>query len=84
MVFGFAWLNGGWVIRNTKGQTQLLWAHDLAAMVQVSLIGYAVGGAFLNLTYFDLPYYAVVILIVLRGLVRRELKIGVTNSKGSA
>jgi hypothetical protein len=25
-------------------------------MVQVSLIGYAVGGAFLSLAYFDLPY----------------------------
>jgi hypothetical protein len=42
-------------------------------MCQVSLVGYAVGGAFLSLTYFDLPYYIVVILIVLRGLVGREL-----------
>lgn len=74
LVFWLAWLNGGWVMRATKGKPGLLWAHDLAAMCQVSLIGYAVGGAFLSLTYFDLPYYIVVILIVLRRLVREELE----------
>ncbi len=74
LVFWFAWLNGGWVMSATKGKPGLLWAHDLAAMCQVSLIGYAVGGAFLSLTYFDLPYYIVVILIVLRRLVREELE----------
>lgn len=73
MIFGFAWLNGGWIVRNTKDRPDLDWARDLAAMCQVSLVGYAVGGAFLNLTYFDLPYYIVVILVVLRGLVKREL-----------
>lgn len=73
LVFGFTWLNGGWVVRMTKGKPDLLWAHDLAAMCQVSLVGYAVGGAFLSLTYFDLPYYIVAILIVLRRLVRQEI-----------
>ena len=74
LVFGFAWLNAGWVMRNAKDRPGLVWARDLAAMCQVSLVGYAVGGAFLSLTYFDLPYYIVVILIVLRGLVKRELE----------
>ena len=74
LVFWFSWLNGGWVVRATKGKPELAWAHDLAAMCQVSLVGYAVGGAFLSLTYFDLPYYIVVILIVLRRLVRREIE----------
>ena len=40
------------------------WLSQLGAMVQVSLIGYAVGGAFLSLAYFDLPYN-VMILVVL-------------------
>jgi probable O-glycosylation ligase (exosortase A-associated) len=74
LVFWFAWLNGGWVVRVTKAKPELLWAHDLAAMCQVSLVGYAVGGAFLSLAYFDLPYYIVVILIVLRRVVRKELE----------
>jgi probable O-glycosylation ligase (exosortase A-associated) len=72
-VFGFTWVNGAWIVRNTKDKAGLEWARDLAAMSQVSLIGYAVGGAFLSLTYFDLPYYIVVMMIVLRGLVKREL-----------
>lgn len=72
LVFGLSWLNAGWIMRNTRGKAGQEWAHDLAAMCQVSLAGYAVGGAFLSLTYFDLPYYIVVILIVLRGLVTRE------------
>jgi probable O-glycosylation ligase (exosortase A-associated) len=72
-VFGLTWINGGWIIRNTRNKPDLEWANDMAAMCQVSLIGYAVGGAFLSLTYFDLPYYIVVILIVLRRIVRQEL-----------
>ncbi|MDT3680096.1 MAG: putative O-glycosylation ligase, exosortase A system-associated [Burkholderiaceae bacterium] len=38
--------------------------HLLAGMCQVSLIGYAVGGAFLSLAYFDLPYNILVMLVV--------------------
>ena len=74
MVFGFTWLNFGWVVRNTKAVTGMEWAHDLAAMSQVTLTGYAVGGAFLNLAFFDLPYYLVVISVILRGLVRAGLR----------
>lgn len=73
LIYGFSWLNGAWIVRNTKGKVGLEWAHDLAAMCQVSLVGYAVGGAFLSLTYFDLPYYIVIILIVLRTIVRQVL-----------
>lgn len=72
-IFVFSWMNGSWVVRQAKGRPDLQWARDLAAMCQVSLVGFAVGGAFLSLTYFDLPYYIVVSLIVLRGLVGREL-----------
>ncbi len=43
-------------------QTQ--WLSHLGAMCQVSLAGYAVGGAFLSLSYYDLPYN-ILILVVL-------------------
>ncbi len=42
----------------------LQWPRDLAVMCQTSLVGYAVGGAFLSLAYFDLPYNIVVLLVV--------------------
>lgn len=39
------------------------WLHTLAGMIQVSMVGYAVGGAFLSLSYFDLPYNVLVLLV---------------------
>lgn len=42
------------------------WAGELAAMVQVSLISFAVGGAFLSLPYFDLPYNLMVLVVLAR------------------
>lgn len=40
------------------------WVGDLGAMVQVSLVGFAVGGAFLSMPYFDLPYNLMVMVVV--------------------
>lgn len=47
----------GWLRRQSKGRPDRLWAHHLGSMVQVALVGYAVGGAFLDLAFWDLPYY---------------------------
>ncbi len=38
-------------------------------MVKVSMVGYGVGGAFLSLAYFDVPYYVMVIVVATRALV---------------
>lgn len=65
--------NGVWINKNCKDIDSLKWAKDLASMVQVSLIGYATGGAFLGLAYFDLYYHLVAILVILRVLVEKEL-----------
>lgn len=67
-----AWRTGSKVIRATKSDPEHKWASDLAAMVQVSLIGYASAGAFLGLAYFDLPYHLVVIMMLTRALVEQE------------
>ena len=40
------------------------WIFDLVGMCQVSMVGFAVGGAFLSLAYFDLPYNVLVIIVV--------------------
>lgn len=42
------------------------WCADLGAMAQVSLVGYAVGGAFLSLAYFDLPYNVMMMVVLAR------------------
>lgn len=60
----FAWLRAGQIIKECKNDPDRKWAADLASMVQVSLIGYGVGGAFLGLSYFDLPYHLIAILVL--------------------
>jgi putative inorganic carbon (hco3(-)) transporter len=48
------------------------WCAELAAMCQVSLVGYLVGGAFLSLAYFDLPYYVMATVVLARHWVHRR------------
>jgi probable O-glycosylation ligase (exosortase A-associated) len=54
------------VIVRTRDRPDDAWANWLARMVQVSLVGYFVGGAFLNLAYWDMPYYLMVLMAVTR------------------
>jgi len=46
------------------------WCEQLGAMCQVSLVGYLVGGAFLSLAYFDLPYNVLMLAVLGRAWVR--------------
>ena len=64
---------GTWVIRNTKTRPDLRWARNLAAALQISLVGYAVGGAFLGLAYYDLYYHVVAMMVITKLLVQRAL-----------
>jgi probable O-glycosylation ligase (exosortase A-associated) len=58
------WRTASRVIKRARDDPSNRWAADLAAMVQVSIIGYASAGAFLGLAYFDY-YYTLVAVIVL-------------------
>jgi len=64
---------GGWILRATHAHPELKWAGQLGAMLQVSLIGFAVGGAFLGLAFFDLYYHLIAMLVITRALVEQEL-----------
>ena len=70
----YTWRTGSWIIRNTKNLEEYKWAASLATMIQVSIIGFAVGGTFLSLLYFDVPYYLMGAMISMRVLVEKELK----------
>ena len=48
------------------------WLSDLGAMCQVSIAGFAVGGAFLSLAYFDLSYNIMVLVVIARRWIREE------------
>jgi hypothetical protein len=68
----FTWRSGSWIIRHTRQREDLVWARDLASMVQVSLVGYMSAGAFLGLQYFDLYYHLVAIIVITRALVQQR------------
>jgi probable O-glycosylation ligase (exosortase A-associated) len=71
-----AWIRAQQIIKYCKKDMDKKWAADLAAMIQVSLVGYAAGGAFLGLGYFDLPYHLMIILILaakFSGLLEKRL-----------
>jgi len=58
------WRTASWIIKHARGDPENRWAADLAAMVQVSLVGYGSAGAFLGLANFDL-YYTLIAVVVL-------------------
>ncbi|MEO7493621.1 MAG: putative O-glycosylation ligase, exosortase A system-associated [Massilia sp.] len=74
LAIGFlTWRTCSAVIKLTKLEPDLKWAFNLSLMIQVSLLGFAVGGAFLSLAYFDVPYYLMVAIVATKLVVEREL-----------
>lgn len=60
-----SWRNCSRVRKKTRDSPELHWAYDLASMLQVTLTAYAVCGAFLPMTYFDLVYQLMALSAVL-------------------
>ena len=69
----FVWRTGSKLIRETRKREELKWARDLAAMLQVSITGYASAGTFLGLAYFDLYYHVIALMILCKVVVAKEL-----------
>lgn len=78
----FTWLRCGQTIRLAKRNPELKWAADLAAMLQVAMIGYAVSGAFLGLAYFDYYYHLVAISLVTWRLARDATTVTPNPARG--
>jgi len=72
MLWFSAWRMASKVIRLCKDDQQMQWACTMARMLQISLIAYGSGGAFLGLTYFDLPYHILVCIVALYNVVLQE------------
>lgn len=74
IMWALTWRWAGWLRRNAGHSEETRWASILGSMCQVSMIGYAVGGAFLSLAYFDLPYDILVLVVVARRWVEAKQK----------
>ncbi|MBC7604006.1 MAG: putative O-glycosylation ligase, exosortase A system-associated [Ramlibacter sp.] len=60
------WRSAGWLFKHSPKSKEARWCADLGSMCQVSLLGFAVGGAFLSLSYFDLTYDIMVLVVATR------------------
>lgn len=60
----FVWMSCSTLRLQGAQRPETQWLSHLGAMCQVSLIGYAVGGAFLSLAYFDLPYNILILAVL--------------------
>jgi probable O-glycosylation ligase (exosortase A-associated) len=60
------WRTAGWLRKQGKAEPQLDWCLQLGSMVQVALAGFAVGGAFLSLAYYDFPLNLMVLVAAAR------------------
>jgi probable O-glycosylation ligase (exosortase A-associated) len=69
-LLALTWLKSGAVIRMAKQQPETLWARDLAAMIQVSLVAYMSAGAFLGLAYFDYLYHLIAVVVVVHHMLK--------------
>lgn len=58
------WLRCGQIIRLANKNPEQKWAGNLASVLQASLCGYAVSGAFLGLAYFDYYYHLIAITLI--------------------
>lgn len=72
VLFFFAFGSAGWLRKQGRRQPETQWLSDLGAMLQVSFAGYAVGGAFLSLSYWDLPYNMMAMAILGRRWLARK------------
>lgn len=69
LLLGMTWRSAAWIVRHSRHRPELEWAQQLATMIQASFAGFAVGGAFLSLLYFDVPYYLMGVIVATRLLI---------------
>ncbi len=70
LIVGWSW--AGRIIKLSQQKPELAWAASLARAVQVSLIGYSAAGAFINIGYWEIMYYEIVALMVVRNLLEPQ------------
>jgi len=64
-IYFLTWNKLKHIIKKTNDSEELSEYNLLARMLQVSLIAYFVGGAFLSISYFDLPWHLVCFVVLL-------------------
>ncbi len=83
LLWFLTWRTAAWVARHGRA-VGLDTEARMGTMVQVSLVGYLSGGAFLSLAYYDLPYNMLIVAVLARQIVQtRMVEEKVAASDGS-
>jgi putative inorganic carbon (HCO3(-)) transporter len=72
LLWFLVWRTASWLRKNGPAHPESAWTADMGAMCHASIAAYLVGGAFLSLAYFDLPYDVLVLLVVARRWVQEK------------
>ena len=81
LMWWFVWLSAGHLRKAARDIPEARWLSDLGALSQVSMAGFAVGGSFLSLAYFDLPYNILVLVVLGRAWLARRAWIDEARTK---
>jgi putative inorganic carbon (HCO3(-)) transporter len=60
--------------RQVSIRDDVVWMKDYARAIQISLLGYGVGGAFLGVAYWDIFYHLVGLCVLLKVMLAREVE----------
>lgn len=81
----FSWRRAGKLAEEATTDPELAaWVPLLMRMTQVSLAGFAVGGAFLSLMHFDLPYYVIGYVVLADATVRERNKTNLATQSSAS
>ena len=67
------WMTGRRVIRLSRLDPTIDWHGDFARALQISLVGFAVGGLTVNIGYWDVIYYEVALMVALERLTTQAI-----------
>ena len=65
-----------WIQKQTRDRPELSKEHLFGVMLKLSLVAYAVGGAFLNLSTYDLFFLLLATATLCKGIVMQKLREG--------
>src|SRR5262249_11769842 len=74
LIFVLAICNCRWVKKTCSGIDELYWLAYLAGMLEISLLGFAVGAVALSMAYYDVFIVLIAVSSLLREHVRREVR----------
>lgn len=66
--------NMSYIMRHAKKYDELKWMSNLAAMIQVSVVGFAVAGAFLELAKLDLYMMLIAFSVIMTTMLKNKMR----------